>query len=657
MANAGPRQGTDRARRREYPISTLLVWRTTSGIKRRKFIDNWKDSLRLSDFDVPSDKQKKGLVLDGQQRLQSLFISLKGSFEGKELYFDLLSGDLAAPDDIKYRLRFLTNAQAAFPWVRLKDLVFTNEKKREVLAKIAAAAGRQLSQAELNKVEDHFDLVTRTMRIDEVLTYQELDSIDRPDLYTEDDVVEVFIRANAGGTKLGKSDLLFSLLAAGWDDANEQIEDLLERLNRTGFQFDRDFLLKTALTVLGHGARYEVEKFRKPGVRDEVEAKWLEISSSVAEVLDFVRSKTLIRTDKGLPTYLVLIPLIYLRYRFPDAWKTAVGRDTYLLRSALAGAFSGSPDNLLDARSKRIEETKGFDLEQMFEVIRSQGRSLELTEERFWHLGYGSDTVHLLFNLWYPRFNYEPAFDGNMPQVDHVFPKSLLKTVKALNEQTGRYDIMRYRDAERNQLANCMLLTAKENGPQGKGAKPPDRWFADKNEEYLDLHLIPKDPALWKLERFEDFIEARKELIRAKLSDLLVAGSAHPVAPASRSEAAVKASATRRATGQADERPEISVEVATGLLDRFVQAAGDERRRAEELLDEFVRRSQEESRDESKCGRGVIHPALGGCCQLRERVPRARGTWDRAHRARSGANGCSVVIRARIRAGLRQEVR
>jgi uncharacterized protein with ParB-like and HNH nuclease domain len=115
---------------REYPLSTLLVWRTTSGIKRRKFIDNWKDSLRLSDFGVPSDTKKKGLVLDGQQRLQSLFIGLKGRFEGKELYFDLLSGDLAAPDDIKYRFRFLAKAQAVFPWVRLKDLVFTNEKKR-----------------------------------------------------------------------------------------------------------------------------------------------------------------------------------------------------------------------------------------------------------------------------------------------------------------------------------------------------------------------------------------------------------------------------------------------------------------------------------------------------------------------------------------------
>ena len=75
---------------REYPISTLLVWKTTSRIRRRKFIDNWRDTLRLSDFYVPEDTKKKNLVLDGQQRLQSLFIGLRGSFEGRELAWTFL---------------------------------------------------------------------------------------------------------------------------------------------------------------------------------------------------------------------------------------------------------------------------------------------------------------------------------------------------------------------------------------------------------------------------------------------------------------------------------------------------------------------------------------------------------------------------------------
>ena len=110
---------------REYPISTLLVWKTTSKIRRRRFIDKWNKSLvdRLSDFYVAEDEKKKNLVLDGQQRLQSLYIGLCGSFEGQELYFDILSGEIAAPDDIKYRFKFSPAATASFPWINFKKLV------------------------------------------------------------------------------------------------------------------------------------------------------------------------------------------------------------------------------------------------------------------------------------------------------------------------------------------------------------------------------------------------------------------------------------------------------------------------------------------------------------------------------------------------------
>src|SRR5881409_3030947 len=52
---------------REYPISTLLVWKTTNDIRCRRFIDNYKSSIKLSDFYVMPDNKKKCLVLDGQQ--------------------------------------------------------------------------------------------------------------------------------------------------------------------------------------------------------------------------------------------------------------------------------------------------------------------------------------------------------------------------------------------------------------------------------------------------------------------------------------------------------------------------------------------------------------------------------------------------------------
>ena len=248
--------------------------------------------------------------------------------------------------------------------------------------------------------------------------------------------------------------------------------------------------------------------------------RWDQVGEAIQDVLDYVRGKTFIRSDKALPTYLVLIPLVYVRFHFPAAWRGASDVDSYLLRCSLAGAFGGRPDNLLDGLVKKIAELKDFNLDEMFGVIRSQGRSLELAEERLWNLGYGSDSIHVLFNLWYREFDYTPAYDNNLPQVDHIFPSSKLRGIKIVNPETRRM-VMKYRDEARNQLANCMLLTREENGAGHKAGKTPDEWFSDKNRKYLEMHLIPTDRMLWKMERFEDFIEERKKLIRKRFEALL----------------------------------------------------------------------------------------------------------------------------------------
>lgn len=510
---------------RQYPISTLLIWKTKMKVRRRKFIDNFKEEHRrhLGDFKVPDDDKKKCLVLDGQQRLQSLFIGLRGSYDGKELYLDILSGELAAPDDVKFKFRFLDPQSVAFPQIRFKDIVFSDEKPRIIADGIVAQAGYALSTAEVDKIKDHVDLIRETFFNESGIGYQELDSIEQATLYKEDDVVEIFIRANSGGTQLGKSDLLFSLLTSSWDEADDKMEILLDELNMQGFAFTRDFILKTCLTLLDQGARYEVEKFRKKGVREDIEKNWDKIVVATKEVADFVHGSTFIRCDKALPSYLVLIPLVYLRYHFPSAWNTKQNVELFLLRSLLAGAFGGNPDQLINNLVNKMKEIEKYELNEMFGVIRTAGRSLELTEDRFWAIGYGDVNIHLLFNLWYRDFHYTPAFSGNLPQIDHIFPQSVLKSVKIPNSNTGKMNIMKYREGDRNQLANCMLLTAEENGAGGKSDTPPDEWFKDKGSEYLDRHIIPTDPALWKLDRFEDFIKERKKLIKAKFSYLLSA--------------------------------------------------------------------------------------------------------------------------------------
>lgn len=195
----------------------------------------------------------------------------------------------------------------------------------------------------------------------------------------------------------------------------------------------------------------------------------------------------------------------------------------YLLRVLLGGAFSGRPDGLIDKITADIKKRAAFDKKSIFRIIQEDGRTLEISEDYLFDMGYGSRHIHLLFNIWYSDFNYGPALDGHLPQIDHIFPQSLLKSVKQMNPETRRRSLQVYSAWEINQLANCMLLTAKENGASGKRNTPPDEWFADKDHDYLKLHCIPEMKRLWKLENYCEFIEERQKLIREKFAYLLLA--------------------------------------------------------------------------------------------------------------------------------------
>ncbi|MDD3653119.1 MAG: HNH endonuclease family protein [Desulfotomaculaceae bacterium] len=192
------------------------------------------------------------------------------------------------------------------------------------------------------------------------------------------------------------------------------------------------------------------------------------------------------------------------------------------MRTLITGCFSGSPDTLIDRCTDTINKSQDFLVGEIFDVIRAQGRSLEITRETILEQYYGSKNIHLFFNLWYKDFNYYPAFKNSSPQIDHVFPQSLLKTVKIENPRTGYKNILKYKSQDRDQIANCMLLTQQENGAGGKSNLTPEKWFADKSDDYFEMHLIPKDKELWKLESYDNFIEARKKLIEEKFSYLLI---------------------------------------------------------------------------------------------------------------------------------------
>ena len=506
---------------RKYPIGTLLVWKTKQNVKRREFIKYYEQGADLSKSNVPADEQKKMLVLDGQQRLQSLFIGLLGKFNGKELAMNMLSGEANAPDDIKYQFRFLLPEKIAFPFVKFSTLVYSNDYETILARQISKSANIELTDENTEAILRNVSLVKSIFCDKELLLFQEIDSIDQPQLYKEDDVLEIFIRANSGGTLLSKSDLMFSLLNSSWEDAEENTSVLLHQLNKPNYKFTRDFILKTCLVLLNQKARYNVDKLRNEQNQKNINDNWDKIANSMMVVKQFLHDHTFLKTDSVINSYLSLLPLIYVHYHYPQQWSNQLRNlEEYILRTSLSKAFSGTPDNLLDKLIRQINEDQGFNLKNIFARIREDGRSLEISRDIIIKANSWRKDVNLILNLWYGSA-YAPAFRDGQLQVDYVFPEKILKKIREGNTE-GTRRVMKYPKWSRDRIGNLRLLTQQESTTGNLDQVLPEEWLKDQSDEYLDLHLIPKDRTLWTLDNYEQFVDARTELIIQKFSYLLI---------------------------------------------------------------------------------------------------------------------------------------
>ena len=90
----------------DYPIGSFLVWKPPEILKvrTRKFTKDYKTGDRLISEEEPIQSSPH-LVLDGQQRLQSLYMGFFGSYDSEYLYFKLNSNPDVEENDLKYHFQ------------------------------------------------------------------------------------------------------------------------------------------------------------------------------------------------------------------------------------------------------------------------------------------------------------------------------------------------------------------------------------------------------------------------------------------------------------------------------------------------------------------------------------------------------------------------
>lgn len=517
---------------RGYPFGTLLFWITKDDVQIRRFFDDYKDGMAVKETYLRSSEYKnkvKTLVLDGQQRLQALYIALKGTYNGKELYFDVLSGDRVfwdKGDELKYDFEYFTkkeiekrNSKEKY-WVLLKDIVLSDRDTVDIRTDL-------LEQMR----EDNID-VTREMekRIDkniakiknlftelELIYYYPVDST--LGKFTDyEEILEIFIRTNSGGTTLSKSDLMFSLIKLGWDEAEEEFEDLLNNINSQGaFSFDKDFILKTSLVLLDKRAKYAVEKFKgEEGEKtlEKMKNNWGKIVESFSWLRDFLNYAR-ITSDAVLPSYNALIPIIYFAYIHdckPNSQKVKYNIQTWLYKALLNGNFSGQSDRVIDNCTDIIKNHSEADYFPYYELEDNLKTKLNRIVEVNQNIIDGN--AYLILNLLYlfnnQIVNFQPRLNGNLPEIDHIFPKS--KMLRTYNYPSGIV----------NNIGNYMLLEKTLN--ISKRNKLPEDYFPEALKEQPDFYtrnFIPDDPQLHKPEKFEEFVNRRRDIIFNTIKEVL----------------------------------------------------------------------------------------------------------------------------------------
>ncbi|RPD50641.1 DUF262 domain-containing protein [Paracnuella aquatica] len=535
---------------RDYPISTFLFWNVQKQkIKDFQFYEFLKDYHEKNQrhnkkADLP-DEEDVIAVLDGQQRLTSIYIGLKGSyaeklpyykwdsphaFPKKKLYLNLLSpsNDL----EMEYDFQFLTdgevNSKLGF-WFPVGEILEFKDLNQSwmYLMKNGLIDASKYDQNQIEFASNALTTLFNVVHQKGTLSYylEQGEELDK--------VLQIFIRINSGGTKLSYSDLLLSIATAQWAelDAREVIHGFVDEINTigSGFSFNKDFVLKSCL-VLGdfNDIKFKVDNFSRENML-KIESSWPAISGAIRNAIKLIARFGFNRDN--LTTSNAVIPIAYYLYKnnhdetYLSSSHAAEDRrrvKEWLLRVILKKTFGGTPDNIYPVLRRLVNENIGaFPLERIIDQYRGHVKSIIFTVDdidNLLNVQYGSAFAFAALSLLYDGLNMTFQYHQ-----DHIHPKSFFTNKKLRMEgiEEEQYDIY-YRHF--NTLANLQLIEAVENVE--KSATPIKDWL-NKNcsnvtvlANYKAQHFIPLDLSL-DLKGFPEFIEKRKQLIRERFQAIL----------------------------------------------------------------------------------------------------------------------------------------
>lgn len=474
---------------RRHPVGGLLVWATEA-----------KTAAHRGDGPIAAGIVK--LLLDGQQRMTSLYGVVRGQ---PPKFFD---GNAQAFSGLRFHLQ--TETFAFYQPVKMQDdplwIDVTALMKAGNAGLGALIAQLSADPAHVANVGAYVGRLGALLGVTEIdLHVEEVTGQDK----TLDVVVDIFNRVNSGGTKLSKGDLALAKICAEWPEARDSMKAKLKEWTVAGYQFNLDWLLRSVNTVLTGEAKFSY--LHDKGALD-IQDGLKRASKHIDASLNFIAGRLGLDHDQvffgrfGVPVMV----------RYMDKAKGALDakeRDKLLFWFAQAGMwgrFSGSTETFIDQDLAALEGPNGG-LDTLLEQLRLWHGGLRVEAGHFTGWSLGARFYPVLYMLtrmgeardWGTGLPLRASLLGKLSrlEVHHIFPKAQLYKLK-------------HRRADVNALGNFCFLTKDTN--LNISDRLPEEYFPEVEARHpgaLASQWIPADPTLWKIERYLDFLEARKALL------------------------------------------------------------------------------------------------------------------------------------------------
>lgn len=482
---------------KRYPVGSLLVWATQSeGAEYR------------GDMQIAAGIVK--LLLDGQQRMTSLYGVIRGKapkfFDGNDRAFTGLRFHIETEEFSFYQPVKMKDDPL---WIDVSDLMINGLD--EYITVLSTMEGLQQS------IGEYVQRLNTLLSIRDIeLHIEEVTGNDK----TIDVVVDVFNRVNSGGTKLSQGDLALAKICAESPTARDRMKSMLSRWRESEYHFNLDWLLRNVNTIVTGEAKFVAMHNLSADVFEDGLKR---AEKSVDYLLNTIAGRLGLDHDRVFFSRYAMPVMSHYLDRKGGRFDDENERDMLLywyLTGGMWGRYSMSTESTLNRDLAAIEELDGG-LERLIAELKVWKGDLRVFPAHFAGWSIGARFYPVLYLLtrvgeakdWGTGLPLKHGMLGKMSklEVHHIFPKKVL------------YDAG-YHRPEVNAVANFCFLTKDTN--LKISASRPEEYFAQVASDYpgaLESQWIPMDESLWKVERYREFLEARRHLLADAANEFLAA--------------------------------------------------------------------------------------------------------------------------------------